>query len=251
MAQEPCLWNRGAAIEGIGVMAGTGKPTRTMQIYLRLIYDLGQEGGEVTGSRLVEGLGVRHASVTNMLKKLAKMGLVWREPYHGVGLTAGGEREALAVIRRHRLIELYLVKALGYSWEQVHEEAEVLEHAVSSRFVERIDGALGYPEADAHGALIPTREGEVAHQDYEILAGIQAGRRVVLRRVLDTDPEILRCLEKAGLTPGKELEIVERHSFEGPLVLSDGVEEHIVGLRTARLVFVEPAPVHTVDEESP
>lgn len=214
--------------------------TESMEDHLRLLYELSRDGGEVSGSRLVECLGVRHASVTNMLKKLEGLGLVWREPYYGMGLTDAGQRAALGVIRRHRLIELYLVEALGYSWEEVHEEAESLEHAASEEFADRLERLLGYPEADAHGSPIPTRDGRLPEQpSYLSMAGLCVGQEVVVRRVLDRDPQALKHLAGMGLTLGTEVEVLERHPFDGPLVLDSGGKSLLISPNLACHVFVE------------
>lgn len=224
--------------------------TPPMQDYLRLIHELGQDGVEVTGSRLIERNGFRHASVSNMLKKLEKMGLVWREPYYEVGLTNEGQRAALGVVRRHRLIELYLFKALDYPWDEVHEEAERMEHAASEQLVDRLERLLGYPKADAHGAYIPGRDGEVyGDSSYVSLAGLDGGERATIRRVLDREPEVLRHLAGLGLILGVELSVLERHPFEGPLIVDAGEGSLIVSRELARHVFVEPTPAEAVEAE--
>jgi DtxR family Mn-dependent transcriptional regulator len=178
-----------------------------------------------------------------MAKRLAKAGLVRRAPYRGLTLTEEGRKAALGVVRRHRLVELYLVKVLGYSWDEVHEEVESLEHAVSEEFVDRIDRLLGHPEVDAHGSPIPTKDGEVVEPPYVPLAGIGGGERVALRRVLDRDPEVPRHLAGMGLILGAELEVVERHPFDEPLILDAGGESRVVSPKLAGHVFVEPVLV--------
>lgn len=227
-------------------MSGTTTTTRfgrSAEDYLRLIYELGHGGEEVGVSALARRLGISAASVTGMGKRLAGVGLVDRTPYRGLSLTEEGRKAALGVVRRHRLIELYLVEALGYSWDEVHEEAENLEHAASEGFVDRLERLLGHPEADAHGFPIPTREGEVAEEPCVPLVGLGVGERVVVRRVLDRDPEVLRHLAGMGLNLGTELELVERHPLEGRLIVASGGESLVVSPNLARHVFVEPAPV--------
>lgn len=221
------------------------KLTESMEDHLRLIYELGHDGEEVGVSSLAGRLGVRAASVTGMAKRLAKSGLVRRAPYRGLALTEEGRKAALAVVRRHRLLELYLVEELGYSWDEVHAEAESLEHATSEEFVDRVDRLLGHPEVDAHGSPIPTKEGEVVEQVHVSLGGLGSGERVVIRRVLDRDPQVLCHLAGMGLTLGAELEVVERHPFDGPLIVAAGGESRVVSLELARHVFVEPVPVGT------
>lgn len=221
--------------------------TESMEDYLRLIYELGLDGEEVGVSALAGWLGISAPSVTGMAKRLAKAGLVRRTPYRGLTLTEEGRQAALGVVRRHRLVELYLVEVLGYSWEEVHEEAERIEHAVSEGFVDRIEKLLGHPEVDAHGSPIPTKDGEVAEQTHVPLAGLGIGKRAMVRRVLDRDPEALRQLAGIGLTLGAELEVVERHPLDGPLILSSGGESLVLSRILARRVFVEPIPVRRED----
>lgn len=217
--------------------------SRSVEDYLRLIYESSRDGEEVGVSELAGRLGISTPSVTGMAKRLAKAGLVDRTPYRGLILTGEGRRAALGVVRRHRLIELYLVEALGYSWDEVDAEAENLEHAASEGFVDRLERLLGHPEVDAHGFPIPSREGEVAEEACVQLAGIGVGERVVVRRVLDRDPAVLRHLAGMGLNLGAELELVERRPFEGPLILASDGESLVVSPKLARQVFVEPVPV--------
>ena len=217
--------------------------TESMEDYLRLVYELGLDGGEVGVSALAGRLGISAPSVTGMAKRLARAGLVWRTPYRGLTLTEEGRKAALGVVRRHRLAELYLVEVLGYSWDEVHEEAERIEHAISERFVERMEKLLGHPEVDPHGSPIPTRDGEVVERPHVPLAGLDVGERAMVSRVLDRDPEALRHLSGMGLTLGAELEVVERHPFDGPLLLDSGGGNLVVSRILARLVFVEPIPV--------
>lgn len=221
--------------------------SRSVEDYLRLIYELSHDGEVVSVSTLAGRLGISAPSVTGMAKRLAGTGLVDRAPYQGLSLTREGRKAALGVVRRHRLIELYLVETLGYSWDKVHEEADNLEHAASECFVDRLEWLLGYPEADAHGFPIPTREGKVAEEAYVPLSGSGVGERVVVRRVLDRDPGVLRHLAGMGLTLGAELELVERHPFEGPLIVASGGTNLVVSPKLARHVFVEPFRIRGVD----
>ena len=225
----------------------TGRFGRSVEDYLRLIYELGHDAEVVGVSALAGRLGVSPPSVTGMAKRLAGAGLVDRTPYRGLSLTGEGRKAALGVVRRHRLIELYLVEALGYLWDEVHEEAENLEHAASEGFVDRLERLLGHPGACPHGSPIPTREGEVAGEACVSLVGLGVGERVVVRRVLDRDPEALRHLAGMGLNLGTELELVERHPFEGPLIVASGGESLVVSPELAGHVFVEPAPIRGED----
>jgi DtxR family transcriptional regulator, Mn-dependent transcriptional regulator len=214
--------------------------TKSMQDYIKFIYELEQTEGRANTSRLAELMEVADASATNMVKRLAELGLVERKPYKGVTLTPAGEKVALEVLRHHRLIELYLAKALGYPWEKVHAEAEKLEHVISEYFEDRVDQLLGHPTVDVHGSPIPTKDGEIEEQDYVPLEGVKVGERVVVKRVLDRDPKMLSYLSKIGLTLDVEIEVTGRHPFEGPITIDAGNERHIISLELARHIFVEP-----------
>jgi DtxR family Mn-dependent transcriptional regulator len=164
-------------------------------------------------------------------------------PYYGARLTAAGQERAVATIRRHRIIELFLVKVLGYAWDEVHEEAERLEHTASMRLVERMSQVLGEPESDPHGAPIPSAQGAFHEERWPSLAQMDVGARAVLRRVSDEDPEALRYLAGMGLMPGTEIEVLERAPFEGPLRVRIGGHdgrEQVIGRRFAETLQVEP-----------
>ena len=180
--------------------------------YLRAIYELTYEGGReaATTTALAEDLGVRAASVTGMLKKLASASppLVHYHPYHGASLTPDGLKAALRVLRQHRLLELYLTEALGFSWDQVHSEADRLEHHISPDLGERIAAALGDPVLDPHGAPIPTADGRLAPVFEVPLTSLPQGFNGRVSRVPDRDPALLRRLQEFGLTPGAQIEVV-------------------------------------------
>lgn len=176
--------------------------------YLKAIYQLG-EGGTVTPQALAERMRVRPASVTGMLKKLAALGLVEYAPYRGVRLTPAGLRVALEVVRHHRLLEAFLAKALGFSWERVHEEADRLEHHISEEFEERISELLGHPERDPHGDPIPTPELTLPHARGPRLTETEPGEYRV-QRVHAQDADALRVFERLALTPGKPVKVLER-----------------------------------------
>jgi DtxR family Mn-dependent transcriptional regulator len=152
--------------------------------------------------RLASLMGVVPGTATSMVKALADSGLVTYEPRGGVKLTTGGEQLALHVLRRHRLVELFLVKVLGLDWSEVHDEAEELEHAISDKVLERIDALLGRPAADPHGDPIPTAKGKLAQSSLQSLAHIPAGQSVRIARIADQDPPFLQFVERCGLTPG-------------------------------------------------
>ena len=218
-------------------------PSPAVEDYLKAIFHLSGEGGTAGTSAVAERLGVTAGSVTGMLKRLADQGFIEHVPYYGARLTATGMERAVATIRRHRIIELFLVEVLGYSWDEVHEEAEALEHTASARLVESMSEVLGAPESDPHGAPIPSAEGEFSERRYPSLAELETGRRAVLRRVSDEDPEALRYLAGMGMLPGTEVEVLESAPFEGPLrvrVGGEGGAEQVLGRRFAATLQVEP-----------
>ena len=213
---------------------------QSMEDYLKITYKLQQQkgSGKVNTSAIAEALGISPASVTNMLKKLSKMKLLDYNPYQGVELTKGGEKVALEVVRHHRLIELYLSQALGYSWDKVDAEAEKLEHFISEEFEDKLDEILGHPTADPHGDPIPTKEGKVDEKDYDRLSDVEAGQSVEIRRVEDDDPDVLRYLETLGLLPNVTINITDKAPFNGPLTVKVKDNEHTLGLELASNIYV-------------
>jgi len=207
-----------------------------VQDYAKAIYSI---GGEVSNSAISERLRVSPASASAMVKRLESLGLVTHRPYQGVSLTPAGERVALEVIRHHRLIELYLAQALGMPWDRVHEEAEVLEHAISPQLSELIAEALGNPTRDPHGDPIPTPEGQIAERPTRALAELEPGDEGTFVRVSDSDPEMLRYLSRRGITPGDRFEVVDKQPFEGPLTVRFDGEEHALGGGLARAMRTE------------
>ena len=217
--------------------------TQAVQDYIKAIYKL-QKGRDPTDTvstiMIAEMMQVSGASSTSMIKKLAKMNLVQHTPYHGVELTEAGEEIALEVIRHHRLLELFLSKALGYSWDEVDAEADKLEHVISEELEDRIDSRLGHPTIDPHGAPIPNKNGQIQKNKYQRLSNLQEGQPAIVRQVSDRNPEMLRYMESLGLKPGARVEVRERAPFKGPLqVRIDPGEEHGLGLEVAEYVYVE------------
>ena len=214
-------------------------PTTSAENYLKAIYARQQsEQRQVKTKEIAEDLDISLPSVSGMLKSLAEHGLVEYEPYHGVRLTEEGRKTALRVIRNHRLIEVFLVQALGYSWDEVHSEAESLEHAVSDKLVERIDAFLNHPRFDPHGDPIPTAEGELQHREMMNLGEAQPGQVVRVERVLDQTPEVLRYLDRIGLRLGTTLKIIEVLSFDGQMFLEVEGEEISISARLAGKMLV-------------
>ncbi len=215
-------------------------PTPAIEDYLKTIYQLSDGETPVGTSAIAERLGISPASVTGMLKRLAQHGLIEHELYQGATLTERGREEALRMIRRHRVIELFLVEVLGYTWDQVHEEAERLEHAASDLLIDRMAGVLGNPETDPHGHPIPSSGGQFRPPDLPRLADLNEGDRGVLRRVSDEDPEALRYLARLNLIPGVRLQVLERTPFRGPMRVLVEDREQMVGLELAARLSVEP-----------
>ncbi len=213
-----------------------GHLSEAQENYLKTIFLLG-EGRPVATKALAEALGVRPASVTGMLKKLDKLGLVEHLPYKGVRLTPAGERIALEVIRHHRLLETFLAEALGYGWDEVHEEADRLEHHISEAFEARIAELLGHPERDPHGDPIPTPDLKLPPGPETPLDAAPPGIWRI-RRVKSQDRDLLGLFVRLGLTPGTKLEVLEKTPTGVRLAL--GGERFLLPLGAARGLFVEP-----------
>ena len=197
------------------------------QNYLKAVWSLGEWSEEpVTVSAIAERVGVRLSSVSDAMRKLGEQGLVEHTRYGTIALSAQGRVHALAMVRRHRLIETFLVRDLGYGWEEVHDEAEQLEHAVSDLLVERLDAHLGHPERDPHGDPMPAADGTVVRPDARLLSSLPAGTRVRVERISDADPRLLTFCAAQGIVVGAELEIREGPEFsdalEVSLVAADG-----------------------------
>jgi DtxR family Mn-dependent transcriptional regulator len=235
-------------------MAGeTSGLTRSVEDYLKVIYSIGDSGEAASTSAIAEALDVQPASVTGMVKRLAESGFLEHVPYHGVRLTDAGTRQALRVLRRHRILETYLTVRLGYRWEDVHEEAERLEHAASEELIERMAEALGNPSHDPHGAPIPTASGEVEATEPLTLAELDPGEDAMVRAVRDDDSEGLQALEAAGLLPGTHLQLRTRQGTPAALELEiTGPEPRKLKLplALARRVYVVPIPLAGSEQEA-
>lgn len=193
--------------------------SRSIEDYLKAIYQIESGGTPAQTSAIAGALDVAPPSVSGMLKRLAESGLIEHEPYRGVMLTSGGRRAALKIVRRHRILESYLMSKLGYDWDTVHDEAERLEHAASDQLVERMAMALGNPRYDPHGSPIPTPAGEVEQPDVVSLDRVPVGELAELRMVSDTEPDRLRFLASLGLKPGARFEVLARQPFRGPVTI--------------------------------
>ncbi len=212
--------------------------SEAIEDFLKAVYLLQQEQDRVQTSALAEALNITAPSTTEMAKKLAKANLVVHEPYRGIRLTAAGERVALEIVRNHRLLELFLVRALGYTWDEVHEEAERLEHAVSERLIHRIAEYLGNPRYDPHGDPIPGPEGELTRRELTPLSQWPQGEKGVVARLRDQAPEMLRYLAEKGLVIGAEVEVIKADPFDGPLALLVEETRQVIGANVAQYVLV-------------
>jgi DtxR family Mn-dependent transcriptional regulator len=214
-------------------------PSAAVEDYAKAIYSLTGWGPETASTNdLAARLGVKPGSVSAMIKKLDEVGLVERVPYHGVRLTAEGTRVALGVLRRHRLLELFLAEVLDVPWERVHDEAEVLEHALSEDLTELISAKLGDPAFDPHGDPIPGRDLSLVETETRNLAALEAGEQAQFVRVSDSNPEMLSYLSDCGISVGDNLEMIERQPFEGPVSIRIGDATHVLGLRLAEAMRV-------------
>jgi DtxR family Mn-dependent transcriptional regulator len=219
-------------------------PSSTVENYLKAIY-LGVSGLD-PGQRLLPmgqlaaSLGVAPGTATTMIKTLAESGLVDYEPYTGVTLTGAGHKLAALVLRRHRLIELFLVQVMGFSWDEVHDDAEQLEHVVSEKLIERIDEMLGHPEVDPHGDPIPDPEGTVKPQNVQSLMTCPLHTPVTVMRVVDQDRMFLRFIESHHLKPGESIEVEARDAASDSIRLRGRDDQRItIGTRAASKLLVE------------
>ena len=215
--------------------------TRSVEDYLKVIYHLSSQGGFAATSDIAASLEVSPPSVSGMVKRLSEAGLIEHVPYRGVQLTHQGRRAALKMIRRHRVLEVYLTQQLGYDWDGVHDEAERLEHAVSDELIERMAGALGDPRYDPHGAPIPTAAGEIQEADLAALADARVGAVLELRQVGTEDPARLRYLAEQGLVPGVILTVTDRQPFNGPTTVALEAGTRVVGRELAQLLWCREA----------
>jgi len=211
--------------------------TRSVEDYLKAIYHLAPGEEPAATTHIAERLGLSAASVSGMIKRLSDAGLLEHVPYRGVVLTESGRRSALRMVRRHRLIEAYLVANLGYSWDTVHDEAERLEHAVSDLLVERMAAALGHPRVDPHGDPIPAPDGSIEESAYTALIEVPEGETVEIRRVDTSQADRLRYLHAHRLVPGQRVRVTARLPFSGPVVLEIDDAQEVIGHELAAQIL--------------
>ncbi|MEX1139708.1 MAG: metal-dependent transcriptional regulator [Bacteroidota bacterium] len=214
-------------------------PSEQVENYIKNIYKLQEQEKRVTTSLLSERLEISAPSVSEMVKKLADEGTVSYTPYKGVELTGEGRKQALRIIRRHRLWELFLVEVLKYEWDEIDEEAERLEHFMSEKLEDRIDQALGFPRRDPHGDLIPTREGILEDPRHISLSDLEPGSEGIVARVSDEHPEVLQYMSKLGIMLGTVVRIKERIEFDGSLRAQIGSRDQFISAKLGQNIFVE------------
>jgi DtxR family Mn-dependent transcriptional regulator len=206
--------------------------------YVKAIYELGGDTRRVTPTAVATALGVSMPAVTKMVRRLGQLRFVTYARSEGISLTPAGTKVALEILRHHRLLELYLKEALGYSWDRLHEEAEKLEHHISEEFEDRIDSMLGHPTHDPHGEPIPTKDGRVEDRPRVTLAELSPGETARVAQVSDRDPAMLRYLAELGLYPETVVTVLERAPYGGPLRLLVAGEPRDVGEELALNVLV-------------
>lgn len=217
---------------------GRAALTGQAEDYLKVIYEIERDGEAAATTAIAERLRIAPASVSGMVRRLARQGLVTVERYRGARLTPKGRRVALQMIRRHRVLESYLVTRLGYGWDGVHDEAERLEHAASPDLIDRMAAALGDPTVDPHGAPIPLADGTVDDARLPVLNDLAVGEQGRVARMSDRDPALLRYLGELGIRPGVTLRLVDRAPFDGPLTVAVGRARHVIGVTVATRVYI-------------
>jgi DtxR family transcriptional regulator, Mn-dependent transcriptional regulator len=215
--------------------------TISIQDYLKNIYELTENGEIASTNALAKKLNISAPSVTGMIQKLAsaKPALVEYQKHQGVTLTKEGKKAALEVIRHHRLLETWLVQTLGYSWDEVHEEAEKLEHVISEDFERRIAAAMGHPLRDPHGELIPTADLKMPLDHSTPLSALRPNQKAIIRRVKAADTKLLRYLEEMGLVPDAQIDVKEYSPFDHNLTIKVGRKSVVLGLPITSKIYVE------------
>ncbi len=215
--------------------------SRSVEDYLKAIYRLSLKTSPVATSDIAQALELSAPSVSGMVRRLSEQGLLEHVPYKGVELTDLGRQAALGMLRRHRILETYLVEKLGFTWDSVHPEAERLEHAASESLIERMALTLGNPAFDPHGDPIPQPDGSMAEVESIPLTDVPQGWTVEVLRVVTSEPERLRYLAQLGLRPGSVLSIADRQPFHGPVTVRVGHKDRVLGHEMAALLLCRPA----------
>lgn len=216
-------------------------PNQSTEDYIKSIYKLRKGENPVSTSELAKHLDISDGSVTDMVKKLSQKKLISYVPYQGVDLTKKGEQLAMTMMRRHRLWEMFLVQFLGYTWDEVHDEAEALEHVTSPELERRLDKVLCHPKTDPHGDPIPSADGRLKRQISMSLDQCHIGEKIEVIRVSDDQPELLQYASKLRITLSAKLTVKEKYSFDGSLKVKIGSKDHVISLLLARAIFVRQA----------
>ncbi|WP_144670986.1 metal-dependent transcriptional regulator [Arthrobacter sp. U41] len=227
----------------------TSLPSSSIEDYVKVIYSFTEwQDKPITSTQLAQRLGVANSSVSEMVRKLKDQGLVDHQPYSAITLTSDGVRLALSMVRRHRLIETFLVRELGYRWDEVHDEAELLEHAVSDTFIERMAAKLGNPTRDPHGDPIPSADGSVQVPAAHRMSELDDGHTGLITRISDENPELLRYLAAEEITLDADVEVLGRKPFGGALVVRIGAggsrREFDLAAEVASALWVRSDAVH-------
>jgi DtxR family Mn-dependent transcriptional regulator len=213
-------------------------PSQSKEDYLKNIYHIEETGGKANTGNLASMLSVSPASVSEMVTKLSKQGWIENIPYHGFKLTREGEKISVNLVRKHRLLEVFLQQNLNYEWDEVHAEAERLEHMVSDKFIDKLDEYLGHPKFDPHGDPIPDRHGRIPATHYKLLSNAETGKEYIIAKVNDASKEILKYLSKIGLMLNSKIQLTEKISFDSSVVISIGSKKHLLSQKMAEQIFV-------------
>jgi DtxR family Mn-dependent transcriptional regulator len=218
--------------------------TRSTEDYLKHIFELQREGSKVNTSTLAGVLNISSASVSEMISKLTKTGWIKNTPYRGFSLTKKGEKIAINLIRKHRLIEVFLQQHLSYSWDEVHNEAEKFEHVCSDKFINKLDEYLGFPRFDPHGDPIPDINGNVASTENFILSEANAGSAYIVNKVNDTSDEVLKYISSIGIKLNSVILVTEKLGFDESVLVTINNGEHLLSKKIAENIFVEEIRKH-------
>jgi DtxR family Mn-dependent transcriptional regulator len=213
-------------------------PSQSKEDYLKNIFHIQAEGKKVNTGSLADVLEISPASVSEMVSKLSQQGWIENTPYHGFKLTKEGEKISISLIRKHRLLEVFLQQHLNYQWDEVHAEAERLEHVCSDMFIDKLEAYLGHPKFDPHGEPIPDRNGKIAVTHYKLLNLAPAGSDYVIAKVTDTSKEILKYFSKIGIRLNSKIHLNEKIEFDGSVLVTISGEKHLLSKKMAELIFV-------------
>jgi len=213
-------------------------PSQSKEDYLKNIYHIQEEGQKANTGNLAAALAVSPASVSEMVNKLSKQGWIENIPYHGFKLTREGEKISINLIRKHRLLEVFLQQHLNYEWDEVHAEAEALEHVCSDMFIDKLDEYLGFPKFDPHGDPIPDKRGRLAATNYKLLEAAEPGKVYIIAKVNDTSTEILQFFSKMGLVLNKKITLNEKIEFDGSVMITLAGKKHLLSQKMAEQIFV-------------